>query len=746
MRGRAFQSNFAMGILDEEAHGRVDLQVYVASLGDCANAIPATLGSARRRPGFIDMGAPLYADRASRLIAFRRSASVQLQLEFGDAYMRVWGADGAPVLAGGVPYQLTTPYAAAQLGGIRFDQSNDVLYLTHKSRTIRPHVLQRYANANWAVPALENRNGPWRRENSDPASTITASGLTGNVTLTASQGIFAGAQPGERIRLRTPDGQPSCSSWTVATDYRANELVQSDGKIYRADESRKSGTAAPIHDSGQVYDGNLSWTYLNDGAGVVRLLSIQGPTVATGVVEQMLPGWVINDRKAYCETPSAIPYGPSSRWAFGAWSERYGWPGDVAVTDEERVAFSGPAAEPGRYDLTRSFGFSATHVDFHPGLGSGRVTDDDALSRSIRGGADPIEWLAVGTALMFGTSSREGIVQGDTLDDALTPAGNRPRALTMTGSSPVQPALAHDGALFVPRGGRGLSFLRIGADAGFEDADVAQFVEDLVAERIAGVAWAAHPDRVAWIRTEAGSLLSLTYQPRQNQFGWARHPLPGGFVVESVSVISDGDGRDVPWLIVRREKNGAPQRRIWRLAPRWRTGDPLTDVRYLDGAKVYSGSPTSVLTGLGHLAGETVRVFGDGGRLIFDALVSAEGQVSVPDGETLSDAVTGLRYRLDAVGLPLDVGGPGETLGALQRVLSISLFIADAVEAQVSFDGGQLQDEGGKPWADLPRPSAQVFKAKTGGKTNRDARWRVSTDDCWPLTIRAVRAEVTADD
>lgn len=748
MRARSFQSNFAMGILDEEAHGRVDLEIYVGALGDCQNAIPSTLGSVRRRAGFIDEGAPKHQDRPARLVPFRRSAGDQLQLELGDGYLRIWEPDGAPRMDGASPYEEATPWADEDLAGLRWDKSNDVLYFTHKGRAIPPKALQRNGDLDWAIVALTNRNGPWRAENADLTKTIAASALTGSVTLTAAgHAPFTAAMVGERIRLRTADGQPSCSSWTPATDYEAYQLVQSDGKLYVAPGSvKKSGTAAPIHESGAVSDGAMIWTYLCDGAAVALITGFTSSTQVTATIEGTLPGWTFSGDKTFCQTPSAIAFQATARWAFGAWSTRYGWPGDVAVTDEERIAFSGPAAQPGRYDATRSFGYGPDYVDFTPGLGSGRVEDTDALSRSIKGGADPIEWLAVTTGLMFGTGSREGVIQGESLDDALSPAANRPRTLTLNGSADVQPAEAHNGLLIVTRGNRGLSFLAAGVDQTVDDVDLTTFVEDLVAERLTGVVWAKNPDKVAWIWTMAGSLLSLTWQPKQNQYGWARHPLPGGFKVESASVITDGDGRDVLWLIVRRELADGTQRRIWRQAARWRTGDPLDQVIYLDGCRLYSGAATSTLSGLEHLAGETVRVFGNEGRLIFDVAVDGSGAIAVPHGDTLTKACVGLRYGFDVQSLPLDQGGPGETAGALQRVLDVSVKMADCVEVEVSFDGGPLEAEGGKPWQEFPTPVAQVFKAKVGGATTRDARWRVFTDDCWPATLRSVRAGVNVDD
>lgn len=748
MRGRAFQSNFAMGILDEEAHGRVDLEIYTGSLGDAVNGIPSTIGSFRRRAGFIDEGAPKLQDSPSRLIPFRRSGGDQLMLEFGDLHFRIRNPDGALVMDGSVPLEVATVYPAANLPGIRFDQSNDVLYLTHKSRAFSPRVINRLGVDDWTFQGLGLVNGPWRTENGDRSKTIAVSGLAGTVTITANFDAFTPEMVNEQIRLRLADGQPSCSSWTPATDYKSHELVQSDGKLYVAPNSdKKSGTAAPIHDTGDVSDGAMVWTYLSDGAGVVMITSVVSLTQAVGIVTRTLPGWTIVGDRAKVVNVAGTAFAPSSRWSIGAFGDRMGWPGDVAVLDEDRVALSGSAKEPGVYHLTRTGGYGPTYLDFFPGQGSGRVLDEDAIRKPIRGGGDPIEWLASAGVLMFGTTTREGVIMGSALEDPLTPADNRARSIASgSGSSDVDPALAHDGLLFVPRGGRGMSFIKATSEAGVQDADLALFVEDLVSERIVGVVWAANPDRIGWAWTAKGSLLAFTYQPKQNQFGWARQPLGGGFKVESVAVITDGDGRDVAWLSVIREKDGQVQRRTWRQAARWRDGDELDQIIYLDGCKFYTGAPVATLNGLGHLAGEVVRVFGNEGRLIFDAIVSEDGEISAPEGQALTKACVGLRYPFLAESLPLDVGGPGETAGALQRVLKVTVYLADCVAAEVSFAGGPLETDGGKPWGQDPRPVTQVFKCSVGGATDRDARWRVFTDDCWPMTLRAVRAVVQTDD
>ena len=65
----------------------------------------------------------------------------------------VWKA-GAPRLddvafLAAAPVELGSPYAAADLAGLGYTQSNDVLYLVHQS--FRPHKLERFSHVRWSL-------------------------------------------------------------------------------------------------------------------------------------------------------------------------------------------------------------------------------------------------------------------------------------------------------------------------------------------------------------------------------------------------------------------------------------------------------------------------------------------------------------------------------------------------------------------------------------------------------------------
>ncbi len=749
MMARGYQANFTMGQLSAEVHGRVDMEVYADAVAEAANMVPAVTGPLRRRPGFLNEGAAGQQDRKVISLPFVRTLGDALMLELGHLTLRVRQADGAPVMDGPDPYELVTPWGEDDLAGLRWHQSNDVLYVTHQSRVIAPRVLQRLADDDWAIVALENRHGPWRRENAIDTFTITVTnvsgtneadpsdatigsiqGVGGSVTLTASQDLFDAGMIGGLFRFRQSNGNPGVDSWAPKTNYDNGVYILSDGKVYkRGAGSNPSGTTPPLHDKGSVSDGKFQWNYRHDGAGVVRITAVTNATTATAEIVTPLPFL----------SGTATEY-----WSEGAWSDYRGWPGDVTETDDDRLAFSGPLAEPGRRDITRTAGYGPDWVDFTPGLGTGRVVDDDAIAGNLGAGGDAVSWMATATYLMMGTARREFVVTGETLDDPLSPAGAKSRGLSAVGGEDVAPAVAHDGVLFVARGGRGLRHLRLSTDQQLASQDLGYFVEDLLNARLAGLAWAPQPDNLAYAWTRTGQLLALAFKPDQNLFGWSTISLPGGFIVEWAAVLPGDDGRDTLWLNVYREKDGAPQRLIWRQAPRWAKGDALDQVIYLDGCERYDGAATATLGGLEHLEGETVRVFADEGRLLFTAQVS-EGAVTLPTGETCTKACVGLRYTSRVVSLPLDLQGPAGGVGMLQRPFAMTLYLADAVNARTGAHDPrgdtQLETVLAPQWGGSVRPRTVVERVSIGADSSREAQVVLEADDAWPCTLRGWRFE-----
>lgn len=108
------------------------------------------------------------------------------------------------------PVKVPTPYAAADVMGLRWEQSVDVLYLNHPDYARRR--LERYGHATWSLVEMDYEDGPYLKENATdttltPGATV-ATGTTG-ATITASSTIgingdtgFQSTDVGRMIRLK----------------------------------------------------------------------------------------------------------------------------------------------------------------------------------------------------------------------------------------------------------------------------------------------------------------------------------------------------------------------------------------------------------------------------------------------------------------------------------------------------------------------------------------------------------------
>lgn len=719
-----FHNAWTAGEIGPRAQERSDLQQHAKGCAEATNLLVTIEGPLESRGGFWDVGGQIDAATGSRIVPFVRSSDDALLLEFGDETMRVRLPNGDPVMAGPSPYELATPWTAAVLGDLAFLQVGDVLYATDRAGR-RTKVLIRSADDAWAVQDFQFRDGPWLGEQLTTLITLTPSAVTGSgVTLTASGAIFQPGHVGARVRVRQGDGGSGFGTWTTDTDYAGGDKVQFDGRVYvRAGSggATKSGTTPPLHSEGTVSDGKIDWTFLHDGAGVAIITGYTSATVVTATIERQLPST-----------------SPTKYWALHAYSDVEGWPRALSEEREERLVLGGSVKQPGRVDATRSFGFGPNYGDFKPGLGSGRVVDDDAVSLNV-GGASRLVWLASATMLLAGCTDGIHVVSGQTFDDPMTPAGRRARRILKQGAADVLPLLIGGPppiVLFVTRTRKTLRELRAAADLTVDSRNLTLLAPHVAGRGIAELAWQDEPDSRVWMRLDDGGLAVMTYDLENQVWGITRQALPEGWTCDGIASVPTPDGGDVLFAAVSRPIEGGRQRRIWRLAPR-------SELMFLDGARRYDGEPEIAIGGLEHLEGDVVAIVADGAR-VPDQTVTA-GAITLPDAASVVDV--GLKMRRRFKSLPLDVEGPGST-NARQLQATHATAIVTGVEFLIG-DGGEqgmfrlLDRRPAEPGAPIAR--RQRHRAGVGSGVDRDKRLIVESDAPFDLILHALRleAEVT---
>ncbi len=98
----------------------------------------------------------------------------------------------------GGPVVITTPFGSADMARLRWAQSRDVVFLACDGR--EPQRVERRGPRSWSVVDFAPPDGPFRDENLT-RTTLQPSGLSGDITLTASNDVFLPGHLGALFRM-----------------------------------------------------------------------------------------------------------------------------------------------------------------------------------------------------------------------------------------------------------------------------------------------------------------------------------------------------------------------------------------------------------------------------------------------------------------------------------------------------------------------------------------------------------------
>jgi hypothetical protein len=208
-----FTTNFATGELDPLLRARVDLTAYNNALAKATNVLIQPQGGLRRRPGtkhiFELPNASAGASSAAngvRLVPFQFSVSDSYMLCFTHNRMHVVknGAVVANINGTGNSY-LTTSITSDIVDDMCWTQSADTLIVVHPD--LQPVKIVRGASDSlWTASTITFDSIPkyaYSLAATNPAATLTPSAVSGNVTLTASAGVFSAGNVNQYVNVTT---------------------------------------------------------------------------------------------------------------------------------------------------------------------------------------------------------------------------------------------------------------------------------------------------------------------------------------------------------------------------------------------------------------------------------------------------------------------------------------------------------------------------------------------------------------
>jgi hypothetical protein len=224
-----FTTNFATGELDPLLRARVDLTAYNNALAKATNVLIQPQGGLRRRPGtkhvFELPNASAGASSAGagvRLVSFQFSVADSYMLCFTHNRMTVIknGAVVANINGTGNSY-LTTTIGSDIVDDMCWTQSADTLIVVHPD--LQPVRITRTSDTAWTATSITFDSIPkyaFTLAATNPAATLTPSAVSGNVTLTASAGVFSAGNVNQYVNVNT-QGRARIVEYVSATVVKA---------------------------------------------------------------------------------------------------------------------------------------------------------------------------------------------------------------------------------------------------------------------------------------------------------------------------------------------------------------------------------------------------------------------------------------------------------------------------------------------------------------------------------------------
>lgn len=522
-------------------------------------------------------------------------------------------------------FRLATPFTEDEVEDLGYEQSADVMVLTHLNHPIQE--LRRYSHNRWLLSAAAF--GSDVIVPTSPNAVATSPEMGTGWTPTDQVYVVTG--------VKADTFQESVASVTAT----CNNDLDLDGNY-----NTITWTGDASNDRYNVYKGkNGIYGFIGTSAGL------------TFTDDNILPD--------LSDTP------PVNTEPFNAAGD---YPARVTF-HEQRAVYARTLNKPNAMFASQSADFFNMNVS-RPAKASDAITVG-LVARQVNAIQHVVslrEMLAFTMDAVFSIRSEGGF---------LAPSDFVIRPQSYRGSSKVRPEIIDDVVFFNTAKGNSLRTIgyQFSVD-GYKGNDLTVFAPHFFATYTTKcMAWTESPMAALWLVRSDGKLCVLTWQAEQEVWGWTLCETTG--TVEWCSAITE-NGEDVLYVIVARTINGVARRYVERMATSLWTD--VADSVYCDASRSYVGdpeAPVTVLHGLLHLAGEPVAILANG-AVVKDIVVAADGGITLPWAAWKVTA--GLAYEAWAQTLPQPqpVQGRGSTAGNPTMVAKAELMVLNTRGIEVA--------------------------------------------------------------
>ncbi len=711
------QPSFAAGEFSPAMRRRIDFAKYAVGADTLENLIVLPQGGFQARAGTKKIAAVKNSVYKSRIVRFVFSLTQAYVLEFGNYYMRVYMDGGVVCSSGTTPYELATPYPIADVWSLKFEQSADVLFVTHPKYQERR--ITRLGHANWTISTTDFKSSPLMQENST-GTTITLSNASASqwlakdstVNVTASTGIFnaghVGSIWGIRYRAFTQSSFYSLArgaafdsdwfrvigNWTVTVlagegDINNSPLIiwkSIDGgttwfKIKTIPASITNGSS--VEAAGSESDEcliKITKTAADDGGTVTvdiagqyswacfKIATYSSPTSVTAVMQHTFSG-------------GSIAY---KTWAEAAWSDYRGWP-RAATFFQNRWLHGGTEYGPNSYwaSLVDDYSNNTVSID--------QVEDEAISDRLPSREVNAIEWLVPTQDLLVLTGDSEWTISPSSTTGVFSYKQKIVHQRTANGcSGNVKPAVIGDTVVFLKKNANKVQGLSYSDSNGYVSTELSVLADHLFSGyTIVDWAYQQCPNSILWCVRSDGALLSFTYMREQDVWAWSHHYTDGQF--ESVAVIP-GDVQDDVYLQVKRLINGSYVRYVEMMAARDTTSEDTYCGLDCSADATYPAGTTTI-SGLGYLEGKQVKVIADG----IDVGLKTVTNGAIALNKSANHVRVGLDFTWLFKSLSID-----SSVDTKKVISSVTVSVIDS-------QGGEAGTEIGGMFNKLPYPGTDLY-------------------------------------
>lgn len=589
-KATVIQTNFTAGEFSPKLYGRVDIAKYQNAAKLMRDVVPVEYGGVRRREGTLYAGEVKNSSQTVMLIPFIYSTEESYVLEFGNQYMRVW-MNGAQVMNGGVPYEISTNLYQQYLPEYDYTQSEDTLLFFHE--LYYPFRLRRFASDHWVFDHMPSDLQPYDSIGEHPNKDLTLAATSGaGINFTLDSAMWEAADVGREITYkggRATITSISSSTVCVCTINDQFSTTTLPGRAWCLSETPVADiTPSAVGPIGAAITLTLSvagWHIIGGmrvrvNGGLCRLTGRTSTTIYQAVVMQEMTGTTTAPHGSWTLEDAVFGIG-----------ERGGYP-RTGTFHEQRLIMGGTPEYP------QTIWGSAIGLYYDFTLGT---NDDDAFSFKIASDkGNAIQYLASSKALMAFTTGAEYTIEGG-VEKPLTPTNVQIKVRSNRGCARVRPLRVDNEEFFVQRSGKKLLTFAWNANAyDWGVSDVALLSEHLMQYGIKQLEF--HPDQSrVYAVMNNGFVAVCTFSREQDLTGWSlfAYTLVGG--CRSIAVIPSADGDQV-YMLIQRIVNGV-YKQYMEIASPGQFLDCAISGENLSGATVWS---------VPHLEGLTVGVVADG--------------------------------------------------------------------------------------------------------------------------------------